>query len=414
LRKKEALRPRFGFLIVLLVAVSALGLPARADPEDRLDDIGQRRERIERRQSRLAQEEGRLAATIRRLDARRARIQAHVDSLDAAIARLDDRIAITVAALTQAQKQLGLLATELRNLGRELHDRQALYQNRAVATYIAGPTAAVDSLLSARSFSELIQRAAYYQSALDADVRLIDQIERLQAETEHKQALVEEKRAQISADKAALERDRAKVATARRERAGALKAQRAVISQKRAVLADVRSHQAKLQAIEDRLQQESAKIHALLAQQAAAAAAAAPPPSGISAPPGSGQLLYPANGPITSGFGYRVHPIFGATRLHTGIDIGAPYGAPVWAADDGTVAFVGTMGGYGSIVVIDHGGGLASAYGHLSAFYVGSGQHVARGSAIASVGCTGYCTGPHLHFEVRVNGTPVDPLPYLR
>ena len=402
---------RTGLVVALLLGLAALSVPANADPGDRLDEIAERTERIDRRQAALAKEEGALAATVGRLDARRARIQAQVDELDVAIAKLDGRIAVKLAALTQAQKELGLLATELRNVGRELHDRRALYQERAVAAYIAGPTAAVDSLLSAQSFSDLIQRAAYYQSALDADARLIDQIELLQAETEHKQDLVEDTRAQISADKEVLERDRAEVAASRRARASALEAQRAVIAQKRAVLTQVRSHQAKLEAIEDQLLRESAEIHALLAQQAAAAA---PPPSGTTAPAGTGQLLFPASGPITSGFGYRVHPIFGATRLHTGIDIGAPYGAPVWAADEGTVAFVGTMSGYGNVVVVDHGGGLATTYNHLSGFYVGSGQHVARGSEIAAVGCTGYCTGPHLHFEVRVNGTPVDPLPYLR
>jgi murein DD-endopeptidase MepM/ murein hydrolase activator NlpD len=125
-------------------------------------------------------------------------------------------------------------------------------------------------------------------------------------------------------------------------------------------------------------------------------------------------LLWPAAGPITSGFGYRIHPIFGTRTLHTGIDIGAPYGAPVVAADSGTVIYAGTMSGYGNVVMVDHGGGISTLYGHLSAFSVGNGQSVGRGTRIASVGCTGYCTGPHLHFEVRINGTPVDPMPYLQ
>jgi murein DD-endopeptidase MepM/ murein hydrolase activator NlpD len=117
---------------------------------------------------------------------------------------------------------------------------------------------------------------------------------------------------------------------------------------------------------------------------------------------------------VTSPFGYRTHPIFGDTRLHTGIDIGAPYGAPVYAADNGTVTYVGAMSGYGNVVVVDHGGGLSTTYNHLSAFFVGTGQSVGRGQQVGSVGCTGYCTGPHLHFEVRINGTPVDPMPYLQ
>jgi murein DD-endopeptidase MepM/ murein hydrolase activator NlpD len=100
--------------------------------------------------------------------------------------------------------------------------------------------------------------------------------------------------------------------------------------------------------------------------------------------------------------------------LHTGLDIGAPYGAPVVAAGSGVVVYAGVMSGYGNVIAIDHGNGLATTYNHLSAFYVGTGQRVSRGTQIGAVGCTGYCTGPHLHFEVRVNGSPVDPMPYLQ
>nr|MBA3431050.1 M23 family metallopeptidase [Actinomycetota bacterium] len=97
-----------------------------------------------------------------------------------------------------------------------------------------------------------------------------------------------------------------------------------------------------------------------------------------------------------------------------GVDIGAPYGAPVIAADTGVVAFAGEMSGYGNAIVVEHGGGLATTYNHLSSFSVGGGQGVSRGEVIGAVGCTGYCTGPHLHFEVRVGGSPVDPMPYLQ
>jgi murein DD-endopeptidase MepM/ murein hydrolase activator NlpD len=116
---------------------------------------------------------------------------------------------------------------------------------------------------------------------------------------------------------------------------------------------------------------------------------------------------------VVSPFGYRIHPIYGDRRLHTGVDFDASEGTPIHAAESGTVVSAGWMGGYGNATIIDHGNGLATLYAHQSAILVSGGQHVTRGQVIGRVGCTGACTGPHLHFEVRVNGTPVDPMPYL-
>jgi murein DD-endopeptidase MepM/ murein hydrolase activator NlpD len=123
-----------------------------------------------------------------------------------------------------------------------------------------------------------------------------------------------------------------------------------------------------------------------------------------------------------SAFGYRIHPILGYNKLHTGIDIGGRVlgkdinGATIVAAADGKVIFVGYRGGYGNCIIIDHGNGVATLYAHQQSggFKVGVGQQVDRGQSIGKVGSTGLSTGPHLHFEVRINGTPVDPMPYLK
>lgn len=128
---------------------------------------------------------------------------------------------------------------------------------------------------------------------------------------------------------------------------------------------------------------------------------------------GTGRMQLPCVGEITSGFGWRTHPILGYQRFHSGIDIGADYGSVIYAADRGTVIFAGWYGGYGNAVIIDHGGGVTSLYGHTSELYVSEGQAVQRGQAIAAVGSSGLSTGPHLHFEVRENGEPVDPTAYL-
>lgn len=128
---------------------------------------------------------------------------------------------------------------------------------------------------------------------------------------------------------------------------------------------------------------------------------------------GSGTFIWPCNGPITSPFGYRTHPIFGTTIYHSGIDIGVDYNTPIHAADGGTVILAGWCGGYGNAVIIDHGNGLQTLYGHNTSVAVSEGQTVSQGQVIAYSGSTGYSTGPHCHFEVRRNGEAVDPMGYL-
>jgi murein DD-endopeptidase MepM/ murein hydrolase activator NlpD len=151
----------------------------------------------------------------------------------------------------------------------------------------------------------------------------------------------------------------------------------------------------------DALRASSAQLAAQI--RAAQAANAA---SGDTTPSSSG-LVWPVGGAVTSPFGWR----WG--RMHEGIDIGVGFGTPIQAAGPGTVIYCGWEGGYGNLVVIDHGGGLATAYAHQSSIAVSCGQQVAQGQTIGYVGSTGHSTGPHLHFEVRINGSPVDPLGYL-
>ena len=128
---------------------------------------------------------------------------------------------------------------------------------------------------------------------------------------------------------------------------------------------------------------------------------------------GTGQLSYPVDAPITSDFGMRVHPILGYQRFHAGTDFGASHGSTIRSADAGVVIFAGWYGGYGRSVIVDHGGGLTTLYAHASELFVTEGEPVQRGQTIAAVGSTGLSTGPHLHFEVRLDGDPVDPMYYL-
>ncbi len=163
-----------------------------------------------------------------------------------------------------------------------------------------------------------------------------------------------------------------------------------------------------LEAAEEQLSRDSENIAALIQQRLAEQAL-----SNIAAVlPSTGLMGYPCNGPITSPFGDRMHPILGYVRFHSGLDFGADYGSPIFAAQAGTVILAGWYGGYGQAVVIDHGG-ATTLYGHTSDLYVAEGDIVQRGQAIATIGSSGLSTGPHLHFEVRVSGEPVNPISYF-
>ena len=395
---------RTSTLLALLGLLATFAVPAAAGPEDRLEVIEDRQDKAEEKLDESRELQGDLEHEISELDEIRDAIEARVDSLDANLAALDSEISDVRDELIEAQRELTSLTEELDQIARRLKRRTELLEARAVEAYKAGPAATIDTLLAAETFSDLVDRYEYYQTTLDADAALVEEIESLQADTRLARDEVEEKQEEIAATKLALEEDRAEVATVREERAGALAEKEDVLSAKGTLLAGAEEQEAQLEDLIAQLEADSQRIQNLLAGTAS---------PGAPNPAGGGDLLWPTNGPLTSPFGYRTHPIFGYTRLHSGIDIGAAYGQAVWAADDGRVTYVGAMSGYGNVVVLDHGGGLATTYNHLSSYSVSTGQSVARGQTIAAVGCTGWCTGPHLHFEVRINGSPVDPMPYL-
>jgi murein DD-endopeptidase MepM/ murein hydrolase activator NlpD len=392
--------------LLLVSSIATVAVPATADPQDRLEHIQRRQEELDRKIERAEATKGRLLDDIEVVDAERADVEGVVADLDDQLAELNAQITKVAARLERTQIELAALEQELERILGRLVRRTDVFTQRAVAAYKAGPTGYLDGLFGAESFGDLIEKYSYYEAVLEADSRMIDEINALRGETEQRRTQVRAKEEQIAADKQSLERDRASVAAVRSQRAEALAALEDVLGRKRELVAEVEDKKSTWERAQDALERESNEIEALLASNTTSPSA---PPSY-----GGGTFAWPAPGPLTSGYGWRVHPIFGDRRLHSGIDIGAPYGSTVVAGGDGVVAYVGTMSGYGNVVVVDHGGGIATTYNHLSGYSVGSGQSVSRGQPIASVGCTGYCTGPHLHFEVRINGSPVDPMPYLR
>lgn len=386
-----------------LLVLGMLAIPAAADPS--LEEVQERKARAAELAAQAEARGDTLAGRVAALDAMRAEAEAKVDALEAQLDRLDARIKDKQEQLTVAQKRMAVLTNELQDILSDLGSRTDVFVDRAVAAYKAGPTAGVEAVLSSGDFNDLIARYEYYQAALDTDSALLDEIENLRDGVEGRRIEVEQRQDEIAEAKIALLKDRAAIEVIYQERSAVLAEREQIVAEKESLLAEVRGRQRRYEQVVAQLEQDAAEIRALLASQGS---------SGGPFPTGGGQLLWPAAGTITSPFGYRTHPIFGDTRLHTGIDIGAGYGAPVIAADAGTVVFAGVMGGYGYSVVIDHGNGLGTTYNHMASVLVATGQGVARGSQVGAVGCSGYCTGPHLHFEVRVSANPVDPMPYLQ
>lgn len=394
--------PALRRLLALFAALLMIAGPAAAgDPGDKLDRIERRRAKLHAEQLALDARGKEVLELLADLDARRARAEGRVALLDRQLEHIDGRIGMVRNQLSDAQQELSVITAELLEVQADLVDQTDLFATRARAAYINGSSAYLESFLSAESFSDLVDRVVYHEAVMDADAALIDQIALLRDETAVRRDLVEERKLDIARAKLRLERDRDALARLHSQRSQVLEARQSAVAAKQAVLSTIETRKAKLAAVEAQLAADEARIRGLLQG------------GSYGAPTGTGQLGWPASGPVTSGYGYRTHPIFGDQRLHTGIDIGAPHGAPVFASESGTVAFVGVMSGYGNVIVVDHGGGLATTYNHLSSYSVAQGQRVARGATIGGVGCTGYCTGPHLHFEVRVNGSPVDPMPYL-
>jgi murein DD-endopeptidase MepM/ murein hydrolase activator NlpD len=275
--------------------------------------------------------------------------------------------------------------------------------NRLIDIYEGGEPSSLDVLLSAKTFTDLISQADYVNAIVAQDKHIAGQVgtakQRVRRQREHTKRF----RALAAAETRTIALRAGQVRALRDELLASENRLAAARASKRESLRNVAESKQEYLHEAAGLAQASATLASQI-QSAQASNSYAPP--GDTTPSAAG-FIWPVNGPVTSGFGMR----WG--RMHEGIDIGVPAGTPIHAAASGRVVYSGWMGGYGNLVAIDHGRGLSTAYGHQSSVAIGNGQIVTQGQVIGYVGCTGHCFGDHLHFEVRVNGSAVDPLGYL-
>jgi murein DD-endopeptidase MepM/ murein hydrolase activator NlpD len=386
-----------GLALALVFAASASG----QDPEAEKAQVDQRIAELQGEIAAAKEEEGvlttQLGAVVTELRAAQSAVdeaQGSLELLEAQLATEQERLERLTVLLVEQTRRLERLQEEYRRA-------VGILEARVRAIYMEQPPDTLSVLVSATTFSELIDSYEFANRIGLQDQRIASRVEKAKLlaaskrrETEHTQRLTAATVSVIAArtDEARFVRN--ELAASRDTLAAARRLKRSALESAR-------------ETREEYLEE----VEALAAQSASLAAAIRDAQEGAGSTgtgtPSASGFIWPVNGSVVSGYGMR----WG--RMHEGIDITASIGTPIWAAAAGTVIHAGWLGGYGNLVVVDHGNGLSTAYGHQEQVAVSYGQHVDQGQVIGYVGCTGHCFGPHVHFEVRINGSPVDPLGYL-
>lgn len=349
-----------------------------------LDELQQQQQQLEKQRTKVAEERDRLKNLEKAA-------QKTLTGLQKGIKLTDDEIKAKEAHLQNETQKLRNL--EIKLVSAEQDYRQKRFSAIARLQYLQRQNRSngLAVLLQSKSLNEFLERRYQLKRVYQADQQTLVSLKADADQLNYQRNLVEQKKNEISllnqqllAQKATLEDQ--------------------VIYQKSSIERLRTDHRA-MAVAETQLEADSKALSNLILQKMA--------DGEKTAFRGSGQMLVPCVGEITSSFGWRTHPVLGYERFHAGLDIGADYGTTISAAEQGIVLFAGWYGGYGNAVILDHGGEITTLYAHASELYVVEGQTVRRGQAIAAVGSTGLSTGPHLHFEVRRNGEPTDPVAFL-
>jgi septal ring factor EnvC (AmiA/AmiB activator) len=397
------LQGRFTRATLIATLLCTLLLPAAgssADPHDQLEENQRQLRSVRERIQERSAEATSLRSEIDRLNA-------EITDLQIAINDLDARVETVGAEIRTVQARID-------RTGARIDEIERIATRQAVELYKSGGTDTLDVLLNARSLTDLNERIELLGVAAQENTDELIEYGRLklQIEADNRELLAKKKELSATlADKSELN---AQMSADRKELAAHLDQVTTKLTEDKKKEGDLLQSSRRIQEQIEAAEAEAAR-RAAKAAQAAQATVPATAPSAPAAPTSpvattgtsSQGFIWPLNGPITSPYG----PRWGS--FHPGIDIDGVTGQPIVAAKSGRVLLAGAYSGYGNAVILDHGGGLQTLYGHMSAFNTSGGASVGQGQVIGYVGCTGYCTGDHLHFEVRVNGHHVDPMPYL-
>ncbi len=388
--------------LLLIGAFLLTAVPGVAQSsEERLGEIEQQINDLNARISAQRGERVGIQSELAAAGERMEELRSQLAEAEGRLTEVESSIVATEQLLADIEQQIADLKRQLAEIRLQVRETRRLVRERAVELYMEGGAGLTSLVFTTADVSEVELGLHYAEEVIEDSEALINSLEVLRFQEEQHQEAVESHRTKTADLLAGLEVRRGELEDYRAEVEGRRQAVAAELENARALLArvnrDIDEFEGELSALEKESQQIAAELAARQSSEGDK----------------PGIIGWPINASVGSGFGYRVHPIFGTRKLHTGIDLSAGTGTPIKAAEAGTVILAATYGGYGTAVVIDHGGGLSTLYAHLSSTLVSAGQRVGLGEVIGYVGCTGYCTGPHLHFETRELGTPVDPMKYL-
>ena len=375
------------FLSLTVLLPASLSTSAKAD---RLQSLQQKIASAQAEEARLSSEIGSIEAEIRELEAQVSGVSVRLDTLERDLALQQEK-------LNRVRRLFRFQTQQLNFLKREYDVSLHRLNMRLIELYEGEDPTTLDVFLSSDSISDFLEQVDYVQDIVEQDAHISTQV----GNAKDRMHIARENTKVTKAKVETVTRTiAARTAEVRAEKERLLISEKGLSQakgNKRERLAEVRQSKAEYLHEVAGILAENARVTATIQSAGSTSYDSTPSSSG---------LIWPVSGPVVSGFGMR----WG--RMHTGIDIAVGYGTPIHASASGTVIFAGWMGGYGNFVIVDHGGGLSTAYAHLSSIGAGGGS-VSQGQVLGYVGCTGHCFGPHLHFEVRINGSAVDPLGYL-
>lgn len=373
--------------------------PASASVEDKLNDTQAKIEKANQKKGVLSDEIAGLSSDISAYETQVAALRAEEREAEIRLEAKQDELDQAEAEVDKAYKELKVLAERLK---RSLKILKA----RIVAIYQSGETDMAELVLAAKDYGDLIERTEYLDQIQNHDETIVGRVRGLRDEQQAIVIRLKKAKETIESARDEIAAEEQNLATARSAVESQQNELMAARSERRSALSQIEEHVGGLEEIESDLQ---AKIQ----EQVAAASGYGTIPAGPMSSPSAAGLIWPASGTLTSGFGGRLSPGGVGSTNHEGIDLAVPEGTPIRAAASGTVIMASYNGGYGNYTCLDHGSGLSTCYAHQSQFAVTSGQSVDQGQVIGYSGNTGASTGPHLHFEVRINGAAVDPMGYL-